>query len=201
MKKGIFVGLALLAGLLIGGYATWQYSNRWFERQTEERATVLLQEIQKVAKLVSVEGQFSEIYDYKDFRGYDISMFRKKALLRIQARVSMGFDLSNMDIRTDAATKTVFLQNLPEPEIFSIDHDVDYYDITEGTFNYFTERDYTALNDRAKNLIRQRAEQSDLRRAAIEQGEDLLELIEFLVESMGWRVEYTTVTPNRLLPG
>lgn len=190
MKKGIIIALAVLAGLLIGGYATWQYSNNWFEQQTEERATVLLKEIQKVAKLVSVEGHFSEIYDYKDFRGYDISMFRKKALLRIQAKVSMGFDLSNMDIRTDAATKTVFLQNLPEPEIFSIDHDVDYYDITEGTFNYFTERDYTTLNDRAKNLIRQQAEQSDLRLAAIEQGEDLLELIEFLVENMGWRVEY-----------
>ena len=190
MKKTLLLLLVGVVGLLAGAFFTWKYTTNIFEQQTEERATVLLQEVKKVAKLVSVEGQFSEIYSHKDFRGYDVSMFRKKALLRIQAKVSVGYDLGNMEVRTDALTKTVYLSNLPDPEIISIDHEVDFYDIQEGTFNYFTEADYTDLNKRAKDIIRQQALNSDLRQAAVEQGQDLLNVIEMSIRSVGWEVEY-----------
>ena len=190
MKKSIFIVVALVVGLLLGGWLTFRYTTNLFEQRTEERATVLLQEIKKVAKLVSVEGYFSEIYNYKNIAGYDISMFRKKALLRIQAKVSIGYDLGNLEIVTDEATKTVFIGKLPQPEIISIDHEVDYYDIQEGTFNYFTPEDYTKLNQRAKEIIRKKAEASALTQAAVEQGQDILQLIELMVESVGWRVEY-----------
>ena len=61
-----------------------------------EQSQVLMEKIKTVAKLVTVEGYFSEVYDYQDYWNYDVSMFRKKALIRVKAKVSVGYDLSKM---------------------------------------------------------------------------------------------------------
>jgi hypothetical protein len=77
---------------------------------------------------------------------------------------------------------------LPEPQILSIDHTLDYYDISEGLFSSFTPEDYTRINQRAKDLIRDQALKSKLMPAAREQADKMLELIGFMVESAGWKL-------------
>jgi hypothetical protein len=146
--------------------------------------------MQTVAKLVTVEGYFTELYSHKDYWRYDWWIFRKKALLRVKARVSVGYDLEGLDIKADTATKTITIRNIPkEPEIISIDHSIDYYDISEGSFNTFTPEDYNKLNKKARDLIEQKAKESDLIKQAREQGIEIINLIQFIGESAGWTVQ------------
>jgi hypothetical protein len=145
-----------------------------------------LERIEKVSKLITVEGYFSEIYDYKDYYWYDLSPFRKKALIRVKAKVSMGVNFEGIDIETNEKSHTITLGPMPEVEILSIDHDSDYYDISEGTFNSFSEKDYNELQKNAKEYIRNIALESDLVHTAEEQRNELIELIRFYVESVGW---------------
>ena len=198
MTKKFIIGAIILAAFLLGIALT-----RYYYAQTtvkaEEQSQVLLEKIKTVAKLVTVEGYFSEVYDYKDYWAYDFSPFRKKALIRVKAKVSVGYDLSDMNIKMNHTTKTVILSELPDPKIISIDHDLDYYDLTEGTFNSFSTQDLTQLNEKAKNFIRQQAESSDLLITAEKQGNQILDMIEFMVETAGWHLEYKTRNDASLL--
>ena len=176
-------------GLLVTGYVLndiIRMDNLQLEKKTETSATVLLERVETVAKLITVEGFFSEVYEHKDYYSYDISFLRKKALLRVKARVSVGYDLGAMQIQADEATKTVTISNLPDPTILSIDHEVDYYDLSEGAFNQFSEEDFNQLNQKARNFILAKAEESDLFDEARQQGKAIVETIAFLVEASGW---------------
>lgn len=188
LKNLLLILLILAIGILAGSKLS-TLSSSWFDSQRTEEATVLLESIQKVSKLISVEGNFSEIYQYQDHKGFDLSFFRKKALVRVKAKVSVGFDLQLLEIETLPDQKLLLIKNFPAPEILSIDHDLDYYDITEGTFNAFTEKELTSLNQNAKRFIESKVEQSNLTDLAIEQANELLETITFLSESMDWQVK------------
>ena len=128
MKKFFWIALILLA-FGLGFYlasGTWLPS---FKHYNDEQGAVLLERIEKVAKLVTVDGYFSEVYNYKDYYGYDWSIFRKKALIRVKAHVLAGYNLDQIKIDANSANHTITLSQLPKPEILSIDHDLDYYDL------------------------------------------------------------------------
>lgn len=187
MLKKILLILLILLSVFAGVWLT-RYYYSWQQHVVQEESKVLLEKIQTVCKLVTVEGYFSEVYTHEDYWGYDFSPFRKKALLRVKARVSVGYDLERIKIETNTETKTVYISNLPEAEILAIDHDVDYYDVSEGTFNSFSPRDYTNLNKRAKKYVETSAKESDLMKSANQQGNELLELVRFMVESADWQL-------------
>jgi len=191
MSKKVLIGLAVALAFALGIWLTRNYY-KGLEVKSEEQQQVLLEKIKSVSKLITVEGYFSEIYDYKEYWGYDLSPFQKKALIRVKAKVSVGYDMSNMQIDADALTKTITISELPDPEILSIDHDLDYYDTSEGLFNSFTPQELTRLNQKAKNYIREKADESDLIIAAVEQGNKTTDIIKFMAESMGWTVKYKT---------
>lgn len=179
----------VVAAFLIGGWLTYRY----FVPQTKstEDATVLLEKIQAVAKLITVEGQFSEIYNYNESDGWMLNLWDKKVLVRVRATVSAGYDLERLQMEADPATKTIRMSALPEPQILSIDHTLDYYDISEGYFTSFTPEDYNRINQRAKDLIREKAMESNLLPAAREQADKILGIIQFMVESAGWKLVIT----------
>lgn len=183
---GIVVTALVVAGIMIGRA---MYKQRE-ETVAREQSQVLLERIENVAKLITVEGYFSEIYDYQDYWRFDWLPFQKKALLRVKAKVSVGYDFSKMRIEVRPEEKLLVLSDLPDPEILSIDHDIDYYDITEGVFNSFKESDYTAMNRNAKKIIEDQARKSDLMLSAEKQGVELLDLMRYMVESAGWRMEF-----------
>jgi hypothetical protein len=179
--------LAFVAAFLVGGWLSWQYFSR--RSKPTEDSTVLLEKIQAVAKLSTVEGQFSEIYNYSEYQGYFTFFWDKKVLVRVRATVSAGYNLERMRFEADAATKTIRMSGMPRPDILSIDHSLDYYDISEGLFASFAPEDYTRINQRAKELIRDSALKSNLLNAADEQGAKMLDLVRFMVEGAGWRLE------------
>lgn len=189
MGRKIIIVLVMIMIALSVFFATSYYYTVG-EVTAEEQSQVLVEKIKAVSKLVTVEGYFSEIYDYKDYWNYDISPFRKKALIRVKAKVSVGYDLTKMSIEAIPEQKLLIISDLPDPTIISIDHDLDYYDITEGTFNTFSEKDYTLMNKNAKEKIRQSAISSDLFLAAEEQSNNMLDLVKFMVEGAGWQLQF-----------
>jgi hypothetical protein len=138
---------------------------------------------------VTVEGQFSEIYDYENFYGYDLSVFRKKALVRVTAKVLVGYDLEKMKITSEPEKKVIRISEIPAAELLAIEHDLDYYDIQEGIFNSFTTADYNKINAAAKDFIQQKAQESELFDAARNQRDHLFDMMRFMVESAGWELK------------
>jgi len=183
---GLIGVLALIAAVFYGT----KYYYTLGEVTAEEQSEVLLEKIKTVTKLVTIEGYFSEIYSYEDYWKYDIGLFQKRALIRVKGKVSVGYDLTKMDIEALPIEKTLIISNLPDPEIISIDHDLDYYDINEGTFNSFTAADYNKMNKNAKDKIKEQVGKSDLFLAAEKQSNDMLDLIRFMVEGAGWNLQF-----------
>lgn len=180
-----------MAAFLLGGWLTYRFL---IPEKTvpEENASVLLEKIRTVVKLTTVEGEFSEIYSYKQSSGYML-LPDKKALVRVQAVVAAGYDLSNLNIEADSVNRILRIGPVPEAQILSIDHDLDYYDISAGIFMEFSPEDYNYINQKAKSLIREKALQSDLLPAARKQADQVFELIRFMAESTGWKVEIRTM--------
>ena len=190
MMKKIKYIVILTAFILTVFFAWWMgFKSSMFKKYEQENATVILDRIEKVVKLVAVEGNISEIYDYKDYYSFDIAPFRKKALVRVNAKVSAGYDFEKMTVEVDEGSKKITIKNFPEADILSIDHNLDYYDITQGTFNKFTNADYNKINSRAKSFVAEKAKDSGLLNAAEEQKQELLEMIKFLVQGGGWSLE------------
>jgi len=173
----LFVGL---------GYYWWQNLHT---ATVHKQSEVFLERLKNVAKLSTVEGHYSEIYTYKDFWKYDISFLRKQALVRIQAKVSAGIDLEGMNISADEAEKKITLGPIPEAQILSIDHELDYYDLDEGTFNSFSAEDLTTIQAEGKSLIRKAALESNLLIQSNQQLDEFLKEFTFLLQSMDWQVE------------
>lgn len=193
MKK-ISIGLALVAVFALGIFVAKKYYQVG-KLSTEQDAKVLLERIKTVAKLVTVEGYFSEIYTHKDYYHFDLSPFRKKALLRVRAKVSVGFNLESLKMEAKDKSKIIIISNIPDPEIISIDHEIDYYDMQEGTFNFFTEKELTELNKKAKEFIEKKAlsDEIALLPAAEEQMNKMLKSIELIITTAGYTVQYQPV--------
>ena len=183
--------------LVVFGLGFWVSRSLLLKKQQDnsrDKAEVVLEQIKQVSKLITVEGYFTEVYDHEDYWAYDVPLFRKKALMRVKARVSAGYDLSNMKVEAFPDKQTIVVSNVPrDPQIFSIDHDLDYYDISEGVFNSFNEADYTRLNKKAKDFIAKKAKESSLLPKAREQGNQVINTMRFMTENIGWtfEIQYT----------
>lgn len=184
--------LALVLAFALGGWLAYRYFVP--KSHPVEESSVLLEKIQAVCKLTTVEGQFSEIYNYSEYQGYFSFFWDKKVLVRVRATVSAGYDLEKMKFESDPIRKVIRLSALPEPQILSIDHSLDYYDVSEGLFQSFTPEDYTRINQRAKDLIRDQALKSNLLPEARAQAAKIMDLVRFMVESSGWTLETAPVS-------
>ena len=147
-----------------------------------------MERVRNVIKLGTVEATFSEIFNYKDYYSYDFSPFRKKALIKIRARVLIGYDLDSIDIKLDYFSQTIQVSKIPPAKIISIDHDLEYYDITEGSFNTFSKDDYNMLQKQSKEFIRKKVEDSDLFTQADKELYEHLNTLDWLLEESGWKL-------------
>ena len=129
-----------------------------------------------------MEGDFTELYTYTNADApfqwlRQFSPFQKKAILRVKARASVGYDLEGMGLVFDEATHTVRFNGMGKPALLSLEHDVDYYNIEEGTFDQFSAADLTHVNEQAKDLIRRKVASSGLFTAAEKQKGEFLVLL------------------------
>ncbi|MFT3884297.1 MAG: DUF4230 domain-containing protein [Flavobacteriales bacterium] len=156
--------------------------------------TMLLERVRPVLKLVTVEGDFSELYDHTDSWTYNqllagLPGFRKRAIIRVKARVSVGYDLNGLKVSTDEATHTLRLDAPPKPQVLSVEHDLDYYDLDEGLFNHFSPQELTAMSAKAKQKVLDQLPASGLFAEAEKQRDDIVAVVRSLAESAGWKLE------------
>jgi hypothetical protein len=185
-KWGILILIALV---LFFGYKYFSSSNG---QSTLEYDTNLIQEqIKNVGKLVVTEGHFSQVMTYKDQNKYlgNLISFDKKALVVINADVTVSFDLSKIKYDIDANSKTVTITNIPEEEI-KISPDIKYYNVDQSTFNEFTGDDYNKINKIAKENLAKKIEKSTLKSNAKNRLVSELSKILILTNSMGWVLKY-----------
>lgn len=156
----------------------------------EYDTALIQQQIKNVGKLVVTEGHFSEVMTYKDQKKYlgDWLSFEKKAIVVINADVTVGFDLSQVKFEVDSIHKTLKLSNLPKEEI-KISPDYKYYNIDESTFNEFEGQDYNKINKIARANLMKKINASSLKTDAKKRlREELYKLYSF-VEILKWKVE------------
>ncbi|WP_319503643.1 DUF4230 domain-containing protein [uncultured Draconibacterium sp.] len=189
METLIFLGI--LIGLAAGIFGTIYYYKNRNEKQLHDQSVILLDKIKQVCKLITVEGEFSELYTHRDEKQLFFKLFQteKRALLIVKAKVMIGFDLTKINIDINPHKKLVELSRFPEPEILSIDSDLEYYDIQKGIINKINEADLTNMNKRSKEFIREKVEESHLVQIAKDQANDTVALVQQLIESVGWHFE------------
>lgn len=186
-------------GLILGAIATyWVYTffrKKQNKELTSHQSTVLLEKIKTVCKLISVEGDFAEIYQYENTKERFMSLIssKKKALVVINAKAQIGYDLQKILMHADKEGKRIVLTNFPEPEILSIQPELEFYDIKNGFFNSFKPDDLTVLNQEAKKHIREKIPESGLMETARKETLQTVLLIEKIVETIGWKLDYTAL--------
>ncbi len=186
-------------GLILGAIIMyWVYSffrKRQNRETTERQSTVLLERIKSVCKLISVEGDFAEIYKYENRRERFLSLVSstKKALIVINAKAHIGYDLQQIDLRADPSNKKIILANFPEPQVLSIEPKLEFYDIQNGLFNAFKPNDLTALNQEAIQHIREKIPKSGLMDTARREALEAVLLMSKLVETIGWKLDYSAL--------
>ena len=183
-KNGIIVLLLLLLG---GGI--WFFIKRQNEIKIEENATIILNKIEEVNKLILVEGSFSEIYSYSQAENifFNLLPVEKKVLVIVNAKASVGYDLSKVDYHIDKELKQVVISNLPQQEIL-IEPDIQYYDIQQNQFYPLNAKDLTTINKRVVALIENQVKESVLPTNAEKRLDEVLEQIIFTGTSVGWQV-------------
>ena len=186
-------------GLVLGAIATYWVYTFFKKKQSKEvtlhQSTVLLEKIRSVSKLVSVEGEFAEIYKYENTKERFLSLVssKKKALIVINAKAQIGYDLKKVEITSDVDNKRIILTNFPQPEILSIEPELEFYDIKNGMFNSFSPDDLTTLNNEAKNHIREKIPESGLMETARKEALQAVLLIESIVATIGWELDYSAL--------
>ena len=184
--------LIYLLILLIVGFLAYQFFTKKANTTTIEYDTNLIQvQIKNVGKLVVTEGHFAEVLTYKDKKETYIPglSFDKKALVVINADVTVGFDLSKVTYDIDEKNKILTITNIPKEEI-KISPDFNYYDTESSTFNEFTGDDYNKINKIARANLLKKIEKSTLKTNA--QNRLLSELSKMLIvtNSLGWTLSY-----------
>lgn len=188
LRKIIYLVAAVLIAVLLFRFCEWKKD----ETSTLDYNTNLIQQqIVNVGKLVVTEGHFSQVLTYKDQDKYLMNMisFDKKALIVVNADVTVAYDLRQVKYDIDEANKTITILNIPKEEI-NISPDIQFYDVTQSKLNPFTGDDYNKINKSVKANLKQKMEKSSLKANAQNRLISELSKILILTNSMGWKLQY-----------
>lgn len=157
----------------------------------QENTALIQEQIKNVGKLVVTEGHFSQVFTYENSKRMfgDLIEVEKKALVVVNADVTIAYDLSKIEYTIDASTKTLQILDIPKEEI-KINPDFEYYDIQADYLNPFEAKDYNEIKKTVNKQLMKKIEASDLKTNA--QNRLLSELSKFyiLTNSLGWTLEY-----------
>ena len=186
MKKFLFGVLLTITILLV-------------YRQCTHESTVVInnssdliqEQLKNVSKLVVSEGYFSEDFNYENSKEIlgEYLIAEKKAIVVVNAKVTIAYDLEKLTYKLDEDTKTLQILSIPDHEV-SINPDLEYYDIKEDFLNQFEADDYNSIKETVNTSLKVKIEKSTLVSNA--QNRLISELAKFyiLTESLGWKLTY-----------
>jgi hypothetical protein len=157
----------------------------------KENSMLIQQEITNVSKLVVTEGHFAEVYNYKDSKELFGPLLRaeKKALVVVNADVTVAYDLSKIEFEVDETTKTVKINSIPNAEV-RLNPDFEYYDVTADYLNQFDATDYNKIKKTVNASLMKKVQSSSLLANAENRLISELQKFYILTNSMGWRLTY-----------
>ena len=187
--------LGVLSSAIVLVVAFFLLSKNEEKEELEYNTALIQQQIQQVGKLVVTEGYFSQVTSYKNTKRNYLNIFssNKKALVVVNAKVTVSYDLRQITTSIDEASKTLTIISIPEAE-FNIYPDIEYYDVTQEYFNQFNAEDYNKIKDTVTKIIEEKVEASDIRENAKHQLISELQKIYILTNSMGWTLKYNDQT-------
>ncbi|WP_051385102.1 DUF4230 domain-containing protein [Flavobacterium enshiense] len=185
--KLIWLIIFIVIGVVLFKYFTSEKPTETTEYNTD----LIEQQIKNVGKLVVTEGHYSQVMTYKDQQKYLMNLvtFEKKALIIINADVTVAYDLSKVKYDIDQKNKTITIVSIPKEEI-KISPDIQFYDIDQSTMNPFTGADYNKINKKVKSDLARKIEKSKLKTNAENRLVSELAKILILTNTMGWKLEY-----------
>ncbi|MDI6044938.1 DUF4230 domain-containing protein [Flavobacterium yafengii] len=189
MLRRILIGIAVIGGIFL----LFKYCD--FKKNDDEDITyntnLIQQQILNVGKLVVTEGHFSEVITYKNQQKYllDMLSFEKKALVVVNADVTVAYDLHKMKYDIDEKNKTITIVSIPKEEI-KISPDIQFYDVEQSKLNPFTGDDYNKINKSVKANLAKKIEKSSLKTNAQNRLISELSKILILTNTMGWKLQY-----------
>ena len=161
--------------------------------ELQESSVLIQQQIKNVGKLVVTEGHFSEVFNYKNSKEIfgDYFTSEKKALVVVNAEVTVAFDLSKIKFSIDEANKTLRIISIPEEEI-KINPDFEYYDVQSDFLNPFEAQDYNKIKESVNQSLMKKIENSSLKTNAKNRLISELSKFYILTNSLGWTLEYNS---------
>ena len=189
MLRRILIAIAVIGGIFL----LFKYCD--FKKNDDEDITyntnLIQQQILNVGKLVVTEGHFSEVITYKNQQKYllDMLSFEKKALVVVNADVTVAYDLHKMKYDIDEKNKTITIISIPKEEI-KISPDIQFYDVEQSKLNPFTGDDYNKINKSVKANLAKKIEKSLLKKNAQNRLISELSKILILTNTMGWKLQY-----------
>ena len=189
MVRRILIGIAVIGGIFL----LFKYCD--FKKNDDEDITyntnLIQQQILNVGKLVVTEGHFSEVITYKNQQKYllDMLSFEKKAIVIVNADVTVAYDLHKMKYDIDEKNKPITIVSIPKEEI-KISPDIQFYNVEQSKLNPFTGDDYNKINKSVKANLAKKIEKSSLKTNAQNRLISELSKILILTNTMGWKLQY-----------
>jgi hypothetical protein len=187
VKKIIVVIAAVAVIILLFRFCEFKKN----DNSVIEETALIQEQIRNVGKLVVTEGHFSEVLTYKDQQKYFMNLLtaEKKALVVVNADVTVSYDLSKIQYDIDEQNKTITVKNIPKEEI-KISPDLKYYNVEQNGFNEFTGDDYNKINKTMRANLAKKIEKSTLKTNAQNRLLSELSKVLILTNTMGWTLRY-----------
>jgi hypothetical protein len=173
----------------------------FFKSKSKEQSVVLLEKMRSVSKLITVEGDFNEVMHFSDVKNslLNIISSKKKAIVLANAKVFIGFDMKKIEFEANSDKRQIRVISFPEPEVLSIETEVEFYDVKNGLFNKFDASELTELNKKVKQNIAEKIPDSELLYSAKNKALDTINVMEQMVGTFGWELKYDNLLkPSRL---
>ncbi|MCH8535530.1 MAG: DUF4230 domain-containing protein, partial [Flavobacteriaceae bacterium] len=102
--------LGFIGGLMVVVGVFYYLNQKQQTAQLEEFSNLIQLQLENVGKLVVTEAAFSEVFSYEDSKDYfKMISFKKKTLVIVNAKVTVGFDLSKLETYIDKENKEVHI--------------------------------------------------------------------------------------------
>ena len=188
MKRILIGVIGTLVAILIFRF---YWTNKNEKSILEENSMLIEQQINNVSKLIVTEGHFAEVYNYRDSQALfgPFLIASKKALVVVNAEVTVSYDLGKVVFEVENKTKTLRIMRIPEPEI-RINPDFEYYDVTADYLNQFNAEDYNKIKKNVNASLLKKIEASSLLDNAQNRLISELQKFYILTNSLGWTLEY-----------
>jgi len=196
----------VLFGICITLFLLWMFQlYKSYQERSEylKQSTALIQkQVNNVSKLVVTEGHFSQVFNYEQSERIFANLLttKKRALVVVNAEVSVAYDLSKVTFEVDQENRTLYITKIPEAEV-KISPDIEYYNTSGDYLNPFDAQDINKIKREVTAEIAKKVDESGLKENA--QNRLLTEMSKFyvLTNSLGWTLVYnqTPVTTDQYL--